>query len=345
MELPESPRWLILKGRDGEAITVLAALSDLPSDDPQIHAEFVSIKDTTLEMSKGSFRDLFTMNENRHFHRTALAYLIQVFQQISGINLITYYAATIFENEIGLSHTVATILAAANGTEYFAASWIAVFTIEKYGRRQLMLFGSVGMVLSMAVLAIATSFGNTNGGITAALFLFVFNSFFAVGWLGMTWLYPAEIVPLRIRAPANALSTSGNWAFNFLVVLITPVSFSSIKWKTYIVFGVINAAIIPVIYFCYPETAYRSLEEMDAIFRKSKGWFDVVAVAKREPHWFDKNGKLVVNYEDTDVHRNQSIMSDKTATNEVEDTGRKDAGHVAENGHVKLKKVEGDNTQ
>jgi hypothetical protein len=56
-------------------------------------------------------------------------------------------------------------------------------------------------------------------GIVAAVSLFVFNTFFAIGWLGMTWLYPAEIVPLRIRAPANALSTSANWAFNFMVVM------------------------------------------------------------------------------------------------------------------------------
>lgn len=61
-----------------------------------------------------------------------------------------------------------------------------------------------------------TKLGTKGSGIVAALFLFLFNSFFAVGWLGMTWLYPAEIVPLRIRAPANALSTSANWAFNFM---------------------------------------------------------------------------------------------------------------------------------
>jgi hypothetical protein len=83
------------------------------------------------------------------------------------------------------------------------------------------------------------------------------------------WLYPAEIVPLRIRAPANGLSTSANWAFNFMVVMITPVSFSSIGYKTYIIFAVINAFIFPVVYFFYPETAYRSLEEIDTIFRKT----------------------------------------------------------------------------
>ena len=67
-------------------------------------------------MSKGSFRDLFTMGEDRHLHRTILAYVNQVFQQISGINLITYYAATIYQNQIGLSGLTSRALAAANGT-------------------------------------------------------------------------------------------------------------------------------------------------------------------------------------------------------------------------------------
>ncbi|PQE29638.1 sugar transporter STL1 protein [Rutstroemia sp. NJR-2017a BBW] len=82
------------------------------------------------------------MGPERNFHRVVLAYVNQVFQQISGINLITYYATTIFERYIGLDGTTSRILAAANGTEYFLASWIAVYTIERFGRRSLMLFGA-----------------------------------------------------------------------------------------------------------------------------------------------------------------------------------------------------------
>lgn len=84
-----------------------------------------------------------------------------------------------------------------------------------------MLFGAVGMSASMAMLAGMTANSdpahpNKAKGVVAAAFLFIFNTFFAIGWLGMTWLYPAEIVPLRIRAPANALSTSANWVSNSL---------------------------------------------------------------------------------------------------------------------------------
>ncbi|KAF4535523.1 putative sugar transporter stl1 protein [Lasiodiplodia theobromae] len=308
LSLPESPRWLILKGREEEAMEVLCALNDTNEDDQYIQSEFLAIKDTVLEMAKGSFSDLFTMGKDRHLHRTVLAYVNQMFQQISGINLITYYAANIYENYVGLSPFISRILAACNGTEYFLVSWIPVFIIEKFGRRSLMLFGAVGMSLSMVVLAIANSINegksaderNTAAGIVAAAFLFVFNSFFAVGWLGMTWLYPAEIVPLRIRAPANALATSANWAFNFMVVMITPVAFSSIGYQTYIIFAVINAFIVPVTYFFYPETAYRSLEEMDTIFHKTTSVFDVVKVARELPRRFGKNGELLIDYNDTE---------------------------------------------
>ncbi|KAF2817095.1 sugar transporter family protein [Mytilinidion resinicola] len=302
LEMPESPRWLILKGKDAEAMSVLSALNDLPSEDPYIQAEYDAIKDTVLEMQKGSFKDLFTMDENRHLHRTILAYVNQMFQQISGINLITYYAAQIYENYIGLSPFISRILAACNGTEYFLASWIAVFTIEKFGRRSLMIFGATGMATSMAVLAGTTSVNGAGAGIVAAAFLFIFNTFFAIGWLGMTWLYPAEIVPLRIRAPANALATSANWAFNFMVVMITPVAFTNIGYQTYIIFAVINAFIVPVTYFFYPETAYRSLEEMDSIFHKTTSVFDVVRIARETPRRYGKNGELLIAYDDTEEH-------------------------------------------
>jgi hypothetical protein len=200
LELPESPRWLILKGKEDEAMDVLCALSDLPMDDPYISGEFSAIKDTVLEMQSAGFKELFTHDEDRHFHRVVLAYVNQVFQQISGINLITYYAATIYENEIGLTPFISRILAACNGTEYFLVSWIAVFIIEKTGRRKLMLFGAAGMSGSMVILAVMTKIGGTAPGIIAAAFLFIFNTFFAIGWLGMTWLYPAEIVSHHIYA-------------------------------------------------------------------------------------------------------------------------------------------------
>jgi hypothetical protein len=159
----------------------------------------------------------------------------------------------------------------------------------------------------------------------------VFNTFFAIGWLGMTWLYPAEITPLRTRAPANALATSSNWIFNFLVVMITPVSFESIGWRTYIIFAVINAAIVPTVYFFFPETAYRSLEEMDTIFRKVKGLkgaFTVVHQAKVEPRRYGKNGELLIAVDEVD---DKGTAEHRHGSGSFSDSSRADNGMFVNN--------------
>ncbi|CAH0051316.1 unnamed protein product [Clonostachys solani] len=324
--LPESPRWLAMQGRDDEALEVLEALNEKTREDPYIQNEFRAIKATVEEMSHGSFRSLFDMTEYREFHRVVLAYVNQMFQQISGINLITYYAPSLYA-QIGLEgDNLPKLLAAANGTEYLLASLLPIFIIEKVGRRKLMLLGAAGMSISMGVLAGTNyrviTFDDKAAGVCQAVFLFVFNTFFAFGWLGMTWLYPAEIVPLRIRAPTNALSTSGNWIFNFMVVMITPVAFDSIKYKTYIIFAVINAFMFPCVYFFFPETRLRSLEEMDDIFKKSTNVFDCVKVSLNEPFRYNEKGELKAEYLEHAVHRENIFENSESGGEKRSDSDR-----------------------
>lgn len=101
--LPESPRWLILKGREEEALEVLSALSDLPVDDPKVHNEFVAVKDAALEMASSDFKDCFKMNNNRNLHRTILGYVNQMFQQVSRAHVITRSWQTALETAMGLT--------------------------------------------------------------------------------------------------------------------------------------------------------------------------------------------------------------------------------------------------
>lgn len=88
---------------------------------------------------------------------------------------------------------------------------------------------------------------------------------FAIGWLGVTWLYPAEVTPMRIRAEANGLSTSANWLFNYAVVQLSPIMINSIAWNTYFVFMCFNFAFIPVVYYTFVDTNGYKLETMDEI--------------------------------------------------------------------------------
>ena len=90
---------------------------------------------------------------------------------------------------LGLDDVKSRIIAACNGTEYFLASLIAIFIIDRIGRRKLMLFGAVGQTVTMILLAILGAVDTSAGQVVSAVWLFVFNSFFAIGWLGMTWLY------------------------------------------------------------------------------------------------------------------------------------------------------------
>lgn len=303
--LPESPRWLMLKGRVDDARNVVAALDNVPVDDPFVGKKLREIEASLVAAKTTRISDLFTNGPERNLHRTVLGFVSQMFQQISGINLITYYIGKTLQENLGFSDINSRILAAANGTEYFIASWAAVFFIEKMGRRPLMLGGAAGQCICMIVLAImdvpSIKNGSTSPAVVSVVFYFLFNTSFAWGWLGMTWLYPAEITPLAIRAQANGISTSANWIFNFLVVMVTPIMFESIGFRTYVVFAVFNFAILVTTFFIFPETAGRSLEEMSAIFAHSSkiNPYDVVRKEKFTPRRYDKQGHLI--NEDLDI--------------------------------------------
>lgn len=158
---------------------------------------------------------------------------------------------------------------------FATTSW---FIIERVGRRKLFLIGTVGQCLSMVLVFGALIPGTQAAAKGAAVGLFTYIAFFGATWLPLPWLYPAEINPIKTRAKANALSTCSNWLFNFLIVMITPVMLNGIGWGTYLFFAVINACFLPFIYFLYPETAGRSLEEIDIIF--AKGYVEKISYVK-----------------------------------------------------------------
>ncbi|RYC56126.1 hypothetical protein CHU98_g10093 [Xylaria longipes] len=276
--LPESPRWLLAHDRNEEARHVIWAVQSnarmLDVGDEILDKEIAEIQHAITKereaASYGSFRTLLTNGPQRFLHRTLLGIGGQFMQQLSGINLITYYAPVIFEQSVGLSHDLSLLLAGFNGVAYFFSSLVPIWIIDKLGRRKLMLFAAAGQASCMVILAGTVSNGSKPAGIIAIVALFLFNFFFAVGLLAIPWLLPAEYAPLAIRTRSAALATASNWIFTFLVVEITQVSIGNIKWRTYIYFAVFNALFLPLIYFFYPETRNLSLEKIDKLFEGDK---------------------------------------------------------------------------
>ncbi|KAL1855576.1 hypothetical protein Plec18170_004297 [Paecilomyces lecythidis] len=276
--LPESPRWLIAHDRHDEARHILWAVErnarHLDINDPILTQQLSEIQQAIKEEREaaagGSFRTMLKNGDQKFLYRTLLGIGGQFMQQISGINLITYYAPVIFQQSVGLSHNISLLLAGFNGVAYFLSSLIPIWIIDRLGRRKLMLFAVGGQCACMAILAGTISNGSQSAGIVATIMLFLFNFFFAVGLLAIPWLLPAEYAPLAIRTRAAALATASNWIFTFLVVEITPVSIHNIGWRTYVYFCVFNFCFIPLIYFFYPETRNLSLEQIDRLFTGEK---------------------------------------------------------------------------
>lgn len=144
----------------------------------------------------------------------------------------------------------------------------------------------------------------------------------------MTWLYPAEITPLSIRAAANGISTSANWLFNFMVVLVTPVAFATIYNRTYIIFAVINFAMAIASWAIFPETAGRSLEEMDGIFAQASmlNPYDVVRIEKNTPRRYDTSGNLLA-YDN--MLSEEGKTTSRGAENEKNDAVAHDTGSAS----------------
>jgi len=280
--VPDSPRWFLMRGREQDAIDILAKLNGATPDDDQVLAEFNLMKADLKSSadSKGSWKTLFTFGKTQEFQRMILGCSGQFFQQLTGCNAAIYYSTVLFEDNLGLDHELSMIMGGVFATVYALATIPSFFMIERVGRRKLFLIGFMGQglsfIITMACLINPTDM-NANG---AAVGIYVYIVFFAFTILPLPWIYPPEINPLRTRTMANAAATCINWVTNFAVVMFTPVFSSRSAWGLYLFFALFNFIAFVFGWFFYVETAGRDLEEVDIIFAKAhveKKWPFVVA--------------------------------------------------------------------
>ncbi|KAG7421215.1 Sugar transporter STL1 [Fusarium oxysporum f. sp. rapae] len=281
--LPESPRWLTKKGRVDRAREVLADLTETDANSVEVREAIREIETSLALAGEAKLKDIFTNGPLRLFHRMCLACAAQCFQQMSGINALAFYQAKIFEDYLKQTPRAAKIIAASVFTWQTICSPIGVLTVDRFGRRKLMMVSSLGMGVCMAVVAGGSSQpGNATSVGVAAAFIFLFSLFFPTGFLGLTFLYAAEISPLSHRVPITAISTAIAWLFNFVVAEITPIGLATLKYRYYIIYAAINICLtFPSLYFLFPETSGLHLEEVDAIFLDSRNILETVSIARR----------------------------------------------------------------
>lgn len=292
--LPESPRWLLTKSREEEARIIIGKVNDCDPYCDMINTEVNEVTES-LEIAKsGSFKDLFSMGESRVIHRASLAFLAMFFSQICAINAITFYANTIFEQYLNMTSTVSGVLSGCMEIIQVIGALLATITIDRFGRRPLMIFSGIGMAICMALLAGLTSNKDNKAALDVAVVaLFAINFIYSVGFAGVCFCYSAEVAPLHVRSLVNGFAVATTWSVNFLVAMVTPTAFNSIDYQYYIVWALVNGALIlPLVYFCFPETRMRSLEEIDEIFLQGQNFLDVVKIAKRLPYRHNKDGTL-----------------------------------------------------
>lgn len=301
--VPETPRWLASHDRGDESLAVLQRLHQKDMSDEAIrslHSDIIQTVAVEKSIGTGTWSDLLKNDSLQSRRRFLIACAIQAFQQLGGINAIIYYSGTLFEHSIGFNKHMSALMSGFLQTWFFVASFIPWFLIDRIGRRPLLLSMISLMAAVMAVqtgLIYQVQFNTSSAqkaGIAAASMLFIFQGAFTIGFQATVWVYPTEILPLRLRQRGSSVSTACNWIMNYMIVQITPVAIDNIGYQTYIIFAVLNgkhsslpifvstgehstdndaATWVPIIYFFFPETKGLELEDVDRMFIKDGSEF------------------------------------------------------------------------
>ncbi len=259
--LPESPRWLMLKGKEDKALKVLRRVR---SSEKEINDEIAEIKESIIE-NQGS--GIIMLSKGYFWKILIVGVVLQMFQQLVGINMMIYYAPTIF----GYAGMTGIIALLAIPTVNMLFTFPAIKWIEKWGRKKLLYVGAVVMMVSMftagfAFLVIANG-GTTPGAVPKAILLIsavVYIFGFACSWGPVAWVVCAEIFPLKGREIGMTVTTMINWTFAG-IVMANALSFMKVYGNASIFFVFGGFCILSMVFlkFFVPETKGVSLEKIE----------------------------------------------------------------------------------
>lgn len=249
--VPRSPRWLISRKKYEEAEKVMKIIN--PDDD---------VKQKMLEIKQQSEVKLSGENIFMRKYRfpLLLAFLIAFFNQLSGINAFLYYAPRIFE-EAGLGVSTALLSSIGIGVVNLLFTLLGVFLIDKLGRKQLMLFGSIGYIISLGL--VAAAFFLDWGGLWIPIFLFLFIASHAIGQGAVIWVFISEVFPNHLRASGQSFGASTHWVLAAIIPALIPYLFSTIgAGYVFAFFAFMMFLQLLFVLFIMPETKGKSLEQL-----------------------------------------------------------------------------------
>ncbi|KAF7563401.1 hypothetical protein G7046_g740 [Stylonectria norvegica] len=281
--LPFSPRWLASKGRDDEALANLAKLRQLPDSDSRVQKEWVEIiaesrfqrdilaqkhpklvsggRMNSLKLELISWTDLFRRG---CWRRTHIGFV--------GINALIYYSPTLF-GTMGLDRNMQLIMSGVLNVTQLIGVFTSLWTLDKFGRRTILMTGSVAMFVAHFIIAILV--GKFSGswpthkpeGWTSVAFLLFYMLAFGASWGPVPWAMPSEIFSSSLRAKGVALSTCSNWINNFIIGLVTPPLVQNTGFGAYVFFACFCFLSGVWTFYFVPETNGKKLEDMDAVFK------------------------------------------------------------------------------
>ena len=261
--VPETPRFLALNGQDDKALTVLSNING----EAKAREILAEIKATAVEKTEKLFAYGFMV--------IFIGCMLSVFQQAIGINAVLYFAPRIFES-MGVSNNM--LFTVIMGVINISFTLVAVFTVEKLGRKPLLITGSLGM--AVGALGVALSNVMTLPAWIAPLSIMIYSACFMFSWGPICWVYISELFPNTIRSQATAIAVAFQWIFNF-IVSSTFVPMYNMKlgamgenfghFFAYALYGVICIIAAVFVWRLVPETKGKTLEDMTALWRERSG--------------------------------------------------------------------------
>ena len=257
--VPESPRYLVMSGKDDKALSVLSKINGME--------QAKVILDDIRSTIKVRTEKLFTYGWLVVF----IGIMLSVFQQVVGINAVLYYAPRIF-GDMGMTNPMFNTV--MMGVVNIIFTLVAIFTVEKWGRKPLLISGSIGMAIG--AFGVAFTFGVDGMQLITMISILLYSASFMFSWGPICWVLISEIFPNTIRGAATAIAVAAQWIFNFVVSSTFVPMFNMHltagdnfgHWFTYGLYGVMCIVAAIFVWRLVPETKGKSLEDMTRFWKK-----------------------------------------------------------------------------